>query len=95
MHRLDKLFWKIVEVCFICEGAGKIKQCTFCNGSGEKVIKVKDSFEFSPCLPCVGNGVMPLIENCECNGKGYIWVQVGYDEPEWEQTECNCYKGSE
>ena len=84
-----------VHVCYLCEGAGKIKQCTFCNGSGEKIIEAKNGFEFSPCLICVGNGVIPLIENCECNGKGYIWVQVGYDEPEWEQTECNCYRGSE
>jgi DnaJ-class molecular chaperone len=80
--------------CYVCEGAGKVEQCTECNGAGEKIIEAEDSFSFSPCLVCMGHGVIPAVK-CNCNGKGYIWVQVGYDEPQYEPQPCGCNKGSE
>ena len=42
----------------------------------------------------MGHGVIPAVK-CNCNGKGYIWVQVGYDEPQYEPQPCGCNKGSE
>jgi RecJ-like exonuclease len=80
-----------IQCCYICEGIGKIENCTNCNGTGERIIKVEGLFDFSPCMICMGHGIKPKIEKCPCNGKGYIWAQVGYDEPEYEPQPCGCH----
>ena len=82
--------------CYICEGVGIVEQCLTCNGAGEKVIKQDGLFKFSPCMVCLGHGLIPKMKECLCNGKGYIWVQVGIEEPEYEPQYCGCHdKGSE
>tara|TARA_R100001163_G_scaffold65300_1_gene62010 strand:+ start:1665 stop:1994 length:330 start_codon:yes stop_codon:yes gene_type:complete len=86
-----------VHVCYVCEGAGKIKQCSHCNGSGEKIIQVGEIYDFSPCLVCVGNGVIPLIETCQnCNDTGMVvsshtvYYDDGSREMIYEPDICGC-----
>tara|TARA_R110002020_G_scaffold31469_7_gene98056 strand:+ start:456 stop:788 length:333 start_codon:yes stop_codon:yes gene_type:complete len=83
-----------IHNCYVCEGVGKVEECPKCNGAGEKIIKTNGQFEFSACLTCVGHGVIPLVE-CPCNGKGYIWAQVGFEEPEYEPQPCGCHDKQE
>ena len=77
--------------CYICEGIGKIEECVNCNGAGENIINNNGQYDFTPCMICMGHGVMPKLEKCLCNGKGYTWVQVGKEEPEYEPQPCGCH----
>ena len=83
--------------CYVCEGVGKVENCSTCNGVGE-TIKKRDvsagdiKYDFSPCLVCMGHGVIPKQEKCQCNGKGYIWVTTEYmGEPFYTQEPCSCH----
>lgn len=92
---IERFGRKTVHNCYVCEGVGKVEQCKICNGAGETILESKGLYDFSPCLVCVGHGLIPLVK-CPCNGKGYIWTQVGIEEPEYEPQYCGCHdKGSE
>jgi DnaJ-class molecular chaperone len=79
--------------CYVCEGVGKIENCKNCEGIGELAIKEENGlYKFSPCLVCMGHGVIPKQEKCACEGKGYIWVTTEYmGDPFYTQEPCSCH----